>query len=62
MMGGEKFRAGQKQLMIQSTTSCVKHGGGSVMEWACMAAKGTGSLVFMDDVTPDRSICMNSEA
>ena len=61
-MGRKKCGEGKEQLVSESTTSCVKHGGGSVMEWACMAAKGTGSLVFMDDVTPDRSICMNSEA
>uniref|UniRef100_A0A8C5P8K5 Transposase n=1 Tax=Leptobrachium leishanense TaxID=445787 RepID=A0A8C5P8K5_9ANUR len=42
------------------TTSPVKHGGGSVMAWACMAANGTGSLVFIDDVT-DKSSRMNSE-
>ena len=43
------------------TTSSVKHGGGSAMVWACMAANGTGSLVFIDDVTADKSSRMNSE-
>uniref|UniRef100_A0A8C5Q1T4 Transposase n=1 Tax=Leptobrachium leishanense TaxID=445787 RepID=A0A8C5Q1T4_9ANUR len=41
------------------TTSSVKHGGGSVMAWACMAANGTGSLVFID--VTDKSSRMNSE-
>ncbi|KAG2465883.1 TCB1 transposase, partial [Polypterus senegalus] len=43
------------------TTSSVKHSGGSVMAWVCMAASGTGTLVFIDDVTQDRSSRMNSE-
>ncbi|TKS81341.1 Transposable element [Collichthys lucidus] len=43
------------------TTSSVKHGGGSVMAWACMAANGTGSLLLIDDVTADKSSRMNSE-
>ena len=47
--------------MIQSTTSHVTHGGGSVMEGAFMVANGTGSLVFFEDVTADRSIRINSE-
>lgn len=43
------------------TTSSVKDGGVSVMAWACMASNGTGSLVFIDDVTEDKSSQMNSE-
>ena len=31
------------------------------MAWTCTAANGTGSLVFTDDVTADRSSRMNSE-
>ncbi len=31
------------------------------MAWAYMAANGPGSLVFIDDVTGDRSSRMNSE-
>ena len=37
------------------TTSSVKHGGGSVMAWACMAANRPGSHVFIDDVTADKA-------
>jgi hypothetical protein len=45
----------------EHTTSSVKHGGGSVMAWACMAANGTGSLVFIDDVTADKSVRIHFE-
>lgn len=33
------------------TSSSVQHGGGCAMTLACMAASGTGPLIFIDDVT-----------
>ncbi len=60
--GREEYGEGKELLMILSIPphqwSMV---GGSVMAWACMAASGTGSLVFIDDVTADKSSRMNSE-
>lgn len=41
MMGREKYGEGKEQFMIQST-SCVRHGGGSVMSGACVAVSATG--------------------
>ena len=43
------------------TASSVKHGGGGVMAWACMAASGTGPLNFTDDLMYDDSSRMNLE-
>ncbi len=40
---------------VKHTTSSVKRGGGSVMSWTRMAVNGTGSVVFIEDVTADRS-------
>lgn len=42
------------------TSSLVKHNGGSIMAWACVAA-GIGYLAFIDDVTHERSSRMKSE-
>jgi len=52
---------GREESDPKHKTSSVKPGGGSVTAWACMAAKETGSLVFIDDVTADKSRRMNSE-
>jgi len=42
--GKKKVQSSPKQ-----SSSSVKHGGGGVMVWACMAATGTGALIFTDD-------------
>ena len=43
------------------TSSSVKHGGGGVMARECLAATGTGTFIFIDDVTADGSCTINSE-
>ena len=60
----EKAKVWRKKgsaLDLKDTSSSVKHGGGSVMAWACMAASGVGSQIFFDDLTHDGSSRMNSE-
>lgn len=61
-MGREKYGEAKKKLMIQSipryTSNMV---GASDIAWACMAASITGSLVFIDDATANRSSRMNCE-
>lgn len=46
----------------KQTVSTLTHGCGSVIAWTWMAPSGTGSLVFIDDVTENRSSRVNSEA
>ncbi len=48
-------------LMIPNIQAHLKHSGGNVMAWACIASSGTGSLIFINDVTHDGSSKMNSE-
>lgn len=40
---------------LRHTTSSVRGGGGRFMAWTCMDAYRTGSVVWIDDVTPGRS-------
>ncbi len=53
--GGKKGTANDPK----HTASSVKHGGGGVMAWACMAVSGTGPLNFTDDLMYDDSSRMN---
>ncbi len=59
-MGRQK--CGEKrELQMKHKASSVKHGGGGVMAWACMAVSGTGPLNFTDDLMHDGSSRMNAE-
>lgn len=49
-----RVEAKAPKVTIHNTCYCVT-------AWACMAANGTRSLVFTDDVTADRSSRMNSD-
>lgn len=42
------WRVKNQEFEQKNITSTVKHGGGSVMVWGCMAASGVGTLVFID--------------
>ncbi len=60
----EKQKCGEKKGTAKDpkhTASSVKHGGGGVMAWACMAVSGIGPLDFTDDLIYDDSSRMNLE-
>lgn len=42
------WRSVNKEFSQQNIQPTIKHGGGSVMVWGCMAASGVGSLVFVE--------------
>ncbi len=48
-----KAKAWRKKdpLMIPNIQAHLKHSGGNVMAWAFIASSGTGSLIFINDVT-----------
>ncbi|KAH8270914.1 hypothetical protein KR026_004632 [Drosophila bipectinata] len=49
---GRKYvwRRANTELDPKNLKPTVKHGGGHVMVWACMAASGVGNLVFIDGI------------
>ncbi len=53
----ERLKFGEKKdlLMIPNIQAHLKHSGGNVMAWAFIASSGTGSLIFINDVTYDGS-------
>lgn len=42
------WRKPNTELQLKNLRATVKHGGGSAMVWACMAATGVGNLVFIE--------------
>ncbi len=46
-----KFGEKNDLLMIPNIQAHLKHSGGNVMAWAFIASSGTGSLIFINDVT-----------
>ena len=44
------WREPNTKLEIRHLRETVKHGGGSVMTWECMAAGGAGNLIFIDGI------------
>lgn len=44
------WRQANTQLQEKNLQPTVKHGGGNVMVWGCMAASGVGELVFIEDI------------
>lgn len=44
------WRQPNTELTNKNLKPTVKHGGGSVMVWACMAASGVGNLVFIEGI------------
>lgn len=52
---GKRGRREAASLVLIHTTSSAKHGGGSDMVWRCIVSKINGSLVFIYDMTFDKS-------
>ena len=60
MIGGEKHRRGNEELMVQGIPRHASTTVEAVGSWTCTAAGGTGSMALIEVVTADRSSRMNS--
>jgi len=47
---GKVWRKPCEELKLKNVKPTVKHGGGSVLVWGCMSARGVGNLVFIDGI------------
>lgn len=52
------WRKPNEELNMKNVVSTVKHSGGNVLVWGCMAASGVGNLVFIDSIM-DKWIYLN---
>nr|CAA44764.1 Uhu [Drosophila heteroneura] len=52
------WRQSNTELNPKHLKATVKHGGGSVMVWACISAAGVGNLVFIEP-TMDKNVYLN---
>lgn len=52
------WRKPNTELQKQNLKATVKHGGGSVMVWACMSAAGVGNLIFIEE-TMNKSVYLD---
>lgn len=55
---GKVWRRPNELLRMKNIVSTVKHGGGNVMVWGCMAASGVGKLHFIE-CTMDRWVYLD---
>lgn len=55
---GRVWRKPKEALNPKNTIKTVKHGGGGIMVWGCMAASGVGNMVIIDGIM-DHKVYLN---